>query len=73
MNHFLTKKMIDRLYMTMKRKNISSNKICKALNIEYPAYKAMLEGKSPCYNKRQTKIAEVLDVDRAELFKEFIQ
>lgn len=70
-NHYISKEITDRLYATMKRKNISTNQICRELNIAYPDFKAMLEGRQPCFNKWQKKIANVLGVERAELFKEF--
>lgn len=70
-NHYISKEMTDRLYATMKRKNVSTNQMCKELNIAYPDFKAMLEGRQPCFNKWQKKIANVLGVERDELFKEF--
>ncbi len=70
-NHYISKEITNRLYDTMKRKNISTNQICRELNIAYPDFKAMLEGRQPCFNKWQRKIANTLGVERKELFKEF--
>ena len=67
-NHFITKDIIDRLYASMKKHGITTSQLCKVLNISYPNFKAMLDGKSPCYNKWQKKIAEALNEDRNELF-----
>lgn len=72
-NHYISKEMTSRLYATMKRKNISTNQICRELNIAYPDFKAMLESRQPCFNKWQRKIANALEVDRTELFREFFE
>lgn len=71
-NHYINTEMVDRLYSTMKSKGVTTNQICRELNIEYPDFKAMLEGRQPCFNKWQKKIANMLGVERAELFKEFM-
>lgn len=71
-NHYISKEITNRLYATMKNKGVTTNQICRELNIEYPDFKAMLEGRQPCFNKWQKKIANVLEVDRVELFKEFM-
>lgn len=71
-NHYISREMTKRLYSTMKCKNVSTNQICRELNIAYPDFKAMLEGRQPCFNKWQRKIANTLDVERAELFREFM-
>lgn len=71
MNHYITRPMINRLYKIMKDKGITTSQICKVLNVGYCDFKSMLEGKSPCYNKHQKKIAELLEVDRDILFREF--
>ena len=70
-NHYITKEIATRLYATMKRKNVSTNQMCRELNIVYPDFKAMIEGRQPCFNKWQKKIADTLGVERAELFREF--
>ncbi len=68
--HILTQQIINRLYKIMREQNISSSDICRELNIDYPCWKAMLEGKQPCFSKWQTKIAEMLKTDKKILFKE---
>lgn len=72
-NHYITQEMTGRLYKTMKSKNVTTNQICRELNLAYPDFKAMLDGRQPCFNKWQKKIASILDVDRSELFKEFMK
>ena len=57
------------MYVLMKYSNVTSSDICRELNIDYPCYKAMLNGKQPCYGKWQKKIAKILDADREQLFK----
>lgn len=64
--------MCGRLYKELKHKGVSTNSLCKTLNIKYPNFIAMLEGKQPCYGKWQKKICETLGVERQYLFKEFL-
>ena len=68
MKNILAQHTIIRIYKLMKEKGITTSQMCKALNVDYPCFKAMLDGKQPCYGKWQKKIAEVLNVDRRELF-----
>lgn len=70
-NNYVTKDMKDRIYACMRYRNITSSDLCRVLNVAYPDLKATFDGKSPLYNKWQKKIAEVLCVDKEELFKEF--
>lgn len=71
MNHYMNRKMADRMFSVMKEKDISTQHICNILNVEYPDFIAAVNGKHPFYNKWQRKIAEALGVDREELFREF--
>ena len=73
MNHYMTKAMVNRLFKAMKDKGVTTSQLCKALNCGYCDFKAVMDGKSPCWNKWQRKIAEALKMDRGELFKEFTQ
>jgi len=70
-NHYMNRIMVNRLRKAMKVKGVTTSQLCKALNIGYCDFIAMCNGKSPCYNKWQRKIAEVLDTDREVLFREF--
>ena len=70
MTHILTRPTINRLYKLMRDNNVTSSDICRELNIDYPCFKAMLDGKQPCFSKWQTKIAQMLNVDKKILFKE---
>lgn len=72
MNHYMTRIMANRMFALMKNKGISTQYICKALNVTYPDFIAAVNGKHPFYNKWQRKIAEVLGVTREELFHEFV-
>lgn len=67
MNH----KMATRMFTIMSKKGITSSRLCKVLNCDYPSFDLMIRGQRPCYGKWQKKIAEVLEVDRKELFREF--
>lgn len=71
MNHYMTKVMVNRLFKAMKITDVTTTQLCKVLNCGYCDFKAMLDGKSPCYNKWQRKISETLGMEREELFKEF--
>lgn len=66
----ISKETADRMYTLMREKGITSSDICRELNIEYPCFKAMLNGKQNCFGKWQKKIAELLQTDRHQLFKE---
>ena len=71
MNHYMTKRMVNRLFKTMKEKDVSTSQMCKAIGCQYCDFKATIEGKSPMYNKWQKKICEALGVERDALFPEF--
>ena len=66
----LTKQTIDKIYSLMREQDVTSSDMCRALNIDYPCFKAMLDGKQPCFGKWRKKIAEVLNTDRTQLFGE---
>lgn len=72
MNHYMTRTMANRMFALMKKKGISTQQICKVLNVEYPDFIAAVNGQHPFYNKWQRKIAEALGTEREELLKEFI-
>lgn len=72
-NHYITKEIKDRLYSCMRSRFVSSSDLCRILNVEYPDLKATLDGKSPLYNKWQKKIADALNVDKKDLFKEWYE
>lgn len=69
-NHYITEETKDRLYSLMREKGVTSSDLCRVLNTHYQDLKATLDGRSPMFNKWQKKIAEVLCVDKEELFKE---
>ena len=73
MNHYMNKKMSDRMFAVMKKQNISTQHICNVLNVEYPDFIAAVQGKHPFYNKWQRKICAELGVDREILFREFVE
>ena len=73
MNHYMTKKMSDRMFAVMKEQNISTQRICNVLDVEYPDFIGAVQGKHPFYNKWQRKICAELGVDREILFREFVQ
>lgn len=70
-NHFMTRDMVNRMFSEMRNQKVSTSYLCKALGIHYRDFVSMCEGKVPCYNKWQKKIAEALGVDRESLFFEF--
>lgn len=61
MRNVLTKKDVDYLYTKMREKGVTTSQICKELNIDYPCFKAMIDGKQPCYGKWRKKINEMLE------------
>lgn len=71
MNHYMTKEICDRLYYIMRKKNVTSNYLCKVLNINYVDFFDGMTGKHPFYNKWQRKVADALGTTREELFPEF--
>lgn len=71
MNHYMNRKMVDRLFALMKENNISTQHICNILNVTYPDFIAAVNGKHPFYNKWQRKICTELGIDREILFREF--
>lgn len=73
MHHQMTQTMANRLYEEMRKKGLSSNDMCKILNVKYPAYINAVQGKAQFFGKWQKKICEVLGVEREILFKEFYQ
>ena len=72
MKNILSKRGVITLYSKMREKGISTSAICKALNIDYPCFKAMLDQKQPCYGKWQKVIADMLGISKKELFEEII-
>lgn len=72
-NNYITKEMKNRIFSVMRDKNVTSSDLCRTLNVAYPAFQATFDGKCPCYGSWQKKIAEALNVDKNELFKEFSQ
>lgn len=68
MKNVIDKSDANRLYSKMREKGISTSEICRALNINYPCFKAMIDGKQPCYGKWQKILADILQTDRKELF-----
>ena len=73
MNHYMNRKMVDRLFTLMKENNMSTQHICNVLNVSYPEFIAAVNGKHPFYNKWQRKICAELGVDREILFREFVE
>ena len=68
MKNVLTNADVTRMYRYMRLRDVTTSELCRELNIDYPCFKAMVDGKQPCYNKWQKKISEVLRIDRVELF-----
>lgn len=68
MKNILNRSDVIRLYTKMREKDVSTSQICKALNIDYPCFKAMIDGKQPCYRKWKKTIADILQTDEEEIF-----
>ena len=73
MNHYMNEKIKTRMYTIMKAKGVTSSQVCRLLNMDYPNWVAVMDGRCPIYNKQQRKIAEMLGVDRDVLFREFVE
>lgn len=67
--NIIDKETVDKIYALMHERGVSTSEICKKLNVNYMCFKAMLDGKQPCYKGWQKEIADILKVDRKELFK----
>ena len=71
MKNQITPTMKTRIYTIMSKRGISTNQVCKALNVAYPDFISAMNGQHPIYGKWQKKISELLGVPREELFREF--
>ena len=71
MKNQMTKRMANRMFTIMAKKGVTTSQICKLLNVSYPDFISATEGLHQFYGKWQKKIAELLEVDREELFREF--
>lgn len=71
MKNQMTERTATRMFTIMGKKGISTNQMCRLLNVSYPDFMAAVEGKHQFYRKWQNKIADILEVDREDLFREF--
>lgn len=69
MKNTIDKETVDKIYALLHEKGVSTSEICKRLNVNYMCFKAMLDGKQPCYKGWRKEIADILKVDQKELFK----